>query len=112
MSKNHFSIERDGRCINNIVIRNDDSSVAFESVMNMSYDEIKSYDKVEEFVVCVMDVSNRTFGTHDNQTIVTLIGDDDVFIWSIIIGPDIDDQMRYVFVDWNKDGKNYRYEKK
>ena len=111
MSKNYFSIERDGRCLNNIMIRNGDSSVAFETVMDMSYDDIKSYDMIEEFVVCVMDVSNTTFGTIDKQTIITLVGEDDVFIWSIIIGPDGDDQMRYAFVDWKKDGKNYRYEK-
>ena len=111
MSKNYFAIERNGKCINNVVIRQADSSIAFEDIMNMSYDEIKAYDNIEELVVCIMDVSNNTFGGNDEQTIVTLVGEDDVFIWSVIVGPDVDDQIRYAFVDWKKDGKNYRYEK-
>ena len=111
MNKNYFAIERNGKCINGAVIRREDNLIAFESVMNMSYDEIKSYDGIEDFVVCLMDASNKAFGNSDEHTIVTLVGEDDVFIWSIIVGPDGDDQMRYAFVDWKKDGKKYRYEK-
>ena len=44
------------------------------------------------------------------EPLVTLIDEDDVFVWSIIIGPGESDEIRYVLVDWKKDGKSYRYE--
>ena len=111
MTKNHFSIERNGNCIDYVAVKDKDGTTVFDDVMNMSYNDIKSYDSIEQFIVCIMDASNKYFGNNDDQTIVTLIGEDDVFIWSIIIGPDGDDQMRYTFVDWTKDSKKYRYEK-
>ena len=111
MSNNYFAIERKGKCVDHIYIKNRDDTIAFEDVMNMSYAEIVSYDNIEEFVYCIMDVTNLYFDDTDEQTIVTLIGEDDVFIWSIILGPDGED-LRYCFVDWKQDGKYYRYEKK
>lgn len=111
MTKNYFSIERNGSCIDYVTVKDKYGATVFENVMNMSYDEMKSYSDIEFFVVCIMDAANAYFGSHDDQTIVTLIGEDDVFIWSIIIGSDGDDQMRYTFVDWTKGGKKYRYEK-
>ena len=41
---------------------------------------------------------------------INRFGEDDVFIWGIIMGPDAEDGIRYVLVDWKKDGKSYRYE--
>jgi hypothetical protein len=111
MKMNYFSIERDDRCIESVLFNNDKGEFIFQEVLSMTYDEIKSYEHIEEFVVCVMDVTNRFFDDNDDQTLLTLIGEDGVFIWSILIGPDKGDAIRYTFLDWQKDGKNYRYKK-
>lgn len=112
MTKNYFSIERAGKCYDNVTFRDDNGNLAFEMLMNMSYDEMKTYDDLETFVVCAMDAGNELFGSSDDQTIITLIGEDDVFIWSVIVGEgDNEGDIKYVLVDWKKDGKSYRYEK-
>ena len=111
MTKNYFSIERGGAGFDHIHIVDDNKNVMFEDVMNMSYDEIKTYSGIGAFVVSAMDASNEMFGSTDEQTIITLIDEDDVFIWSIIMGKGESDIIQYVFVDWRKDGKFYRYEK-
>lgn len=113
MTQNYFSVERAGQCVDHVCIQLNDGTVAFEDVMNMSYDEIKNYSNIDEFVAVVMDVANEHFGSADDEhTIITLVGEDDVFVWGILIGPgDADDEIRYAFVDWTKDGKSYRYEK-
>ena len=71
----------------------------------MTYEEMKSQEDLDNFVIAVMDATD---GDSDHA-IITLVGDDDVFVWSIIIGV-IDDEIRYNLVDWQKDGKKYRYE--
>ena len=112
MTKNYFAIERSGRCIDHVYLKCDDETIAFEDVMNMSYDEIKTYEHINEFVTAMIDATNTYFKTGDEQTIVNLIGEDDVFIWGVLIGPgDSDDELKYAFIDWKKDGKLYRYEK-
>lgn len=111
MSNNYFALERGSQYFENMCMQAQDGSILFEDVMNMSYDEIKTYDNLESFVDCAMDLSNKLFNSKDDQTIVTLVGADDVFIWSIIMGPEDEDTLRYVLVDWKKDGKQYRYEK-
>lgn len=114
MTENYFSIERNGGiCLEHGCFKNADGTIAFENVMNMSYDEMKSYEDIEAFILFAMDATNNYLNDDNNeQTIITLIGKDDVFIWSIIIGPgDNDDELKYVFVDWKKDGKSYRYKK-
>lgn len=111
MIYNYFSIERAGKCAAPVVIRNIDG-VAFEDLMNMSYEEMKVYKDLELFVDCVMDVASEYFEESDEQTIITLIGKDDVFIWSILIGPAEDvDKLQYALIDWKKDGRMHRYEK-
>ena len=111
MTKNYFAIERSGKGVDHVWMRRDDGTVAFEDVMNMSYEEIKSYEDIDSFVVCVMDMMNEHFGSSDEPTMVTLVGEDDVFIWGILIGPESNDEMRYAFVNWKENGKSYRYEK-
>ena len=111
MTKNYFSIERGQRFYENVTFRDDNGNIAFEELMNMSYDEMKTYEGIEAFVACVMDAGNELFSTNDDQTIITLIGEDDVFVWSVIVGVgESDGDLKYVFVDWKKDGKSYRYE--
>ena len=109
MVKNYFTVERSGKVIDSVVINDKDGNLAFEDVMNMSYDELRSYEDIDMFITCVMDMTNEYFNESDDQTIVTLIGEDGVFIWSIMIGPGEEDDFRYAFVDWYKDGHKYRY---
>lgn len=106
---NYFSIERNNRCWAPVFLIGIDGKIAFKEFLNMSYDEMKSSDKLSDFVVAAMDAANRRSDSADNQTIVTLVGADNTFIWSVIMGPD-EDTIRYVLVDWQKDGKKYRYE--
>ena len=106
MDKNYFALERNGKCLDKIVFKLDDK-FAFEDLMSMSYEEMKAYPDIEQFVVAVMNVTNDLGGT---QLIINLVGPDDVFIWGIIIGIYGED-YNFAFVDWKKDGKNYRYKK-
>ena len=109
----YFNIERGDKFHEYMIMVDVDNRKKYEDVMTMSYEKIKTYDKIEEFVYSVMDASNALFGTDDEQTLITLVnGEDDVFVWGILIGPDQDsDKLRYAFIDWHKDGKNYRYKK-
>lgn len=112
MSQNYFAVERNGQCIENTHLTNTDGSIAFADIMDMSYDEVIKYDNIGSFVVSVMDAANEYFGEDDDHTFVTLVGEDDVFIWGILIGAgDSDDELKYQFIDWKQDGKQYRYEK-
>lgn len=107
MSKNYFAIECNQRYWEHVVLKDRDGNVKFEDYLDKTYDEMKTSEDLEEFVVAVMDAAN---GDSGNNTIINLIGEDGVFIWGIIMGPDEDDGVRYVLVDWKKDGKSYRYE--
>lgn len=103
----YFAIEHNQKCMDHIVVRDQDENVVFGQYLNMTYDEMKSAEDLEEFVVAVMGAAT---GGEEGQVLITLVGDDDIFIWSIIIGDDGNDGINYVLVDWKKDGKNYRYE--
>lgn len=109
MSKNYLAIERDDKCWDHIMLVDDDKNIVFEEFLDMSYDEMKSSEQLSDFVVAVMDAANTVSGSHDRQTIVTLVGEDDIFIWSILMGMGDHDMIRYNLLDWKKDGKNYRY---
>ena len=109
MSKNYFSIERNGQCWTPVILADRNGNPAFEEFLNMSYDEMKVSALLEDFVIASMDAADRICGVEDDQTIVTLIGDDDNFIWSAIMGYE-NEHLRYALVDWKKDGKFYRYE--
>ena len=113
MSANYFNIERGDQYREHMFMVDIDNHKKYEDIMTMSYEEMKNYENIEEFVYSVMDASNALFGSSDEQTLITLVnGEDDVFIWGILIGPDKDtDKLRYVFIDWHKDGKSYRYKK-
>lgn len=108
----YFAIERNGVCEDHILIRdNEVNGIAFENYLNMPYDELMAQDDLEDFIVAIMDATDFEMGISDSNdsTIITLIDDDDTFIWSILIGT-VDDVLRYLPVDWKKDGKKYRYE--
>jgi len=107
MSKNYFAIECNQQYWEHVVLKDQDGNVKFEDYLDKTYDEMKNSVDLDEFVVAVMDAAN---GDANNNAIITLIGEDGVFIWGIIMGPDEDDGVRYVLIDWKKDGKSYRYE--
>lgn len=106
----YFAIERNGVTWDRIVIVDNNQNITFAHYLDMDYDTMKSQEDLDEFVVAVMEATNSEAKDVDDQTIVTLIGEDDIFIWSIIIGPGEEDTIKYVLVDWKKDGHNYRYE--
>ena len=108
MSKNYFAIERNGQCWSPVILADRNGNTAYEEFLDMSYDEMKNSVLLEDFVVAAMEAADRNCGVDDDQTIVTLVGSDDVFIWSIIMGYENDD-IRYCLVDWKKDGYSYKY---
>lgn len=110
MSKNYFSIERNGMCWTPVFLSDHNGDPVFQDFIDMSYNEIKSSDKLSSFVVAAMDAANRKTESKDDLTVVTLVGEDDFFIWSIVMGPDKNNEIRYSIVDWKSDGKIYRYE--
>lgn len=106
---NYFAIERNGQCWTNVLLADSNGDPTFGEFLDMTYDEMKSSDRLPDFIVSVMDATNDAVDKSDDQTIITLIGEDGVFIWSVIMGPGENDIVRYSLVDWKKDGKNYRY---
>lgn len=102
----YFAIEHGGNYSDHIIIRDNDGNAVFENYLDMTYDEMKSQEDLNEFVVAIMNAASIN---EDDQVVITLIGDDGIFVWSIIMGIE-DDSIRYVLVDWKKDGKSYRYE--
>ena len=105
----YFAIERNGKCWSPVVLMNENGEPIFNEFLDMDYEGMRSSARLEEFVVVCMNASNDASGTSDDQTIVTLIGDDDVFIWSVMMGPSENDDIKYNLVDWKKDGRTYRY---
>lgn len=109
MSKNYFAIERNGHCWDPVILKSRNGYSDFSNFMEMTYDEMKLNENVENFIVAAMDATNQISGTEDDQTVVNLVGGDGIFIWGIIMGPGENGDIKYAFVDWKKDGKSYRY---
>lgn len=107
----YLTVERGGRCWDHVAMKDRNGNIAFKKYFNMTYDEMKSCEDLDEFVVAIMEATNKEVNGLDDQTAIVLVGDDDIFIWGIIIGAgDNDGDLKYVLIDWKKDGKNYRYE--
>ena len=110
---NYFAIERNNMCWDHVdnktLNRVNMIDVRLDELRSSTYDEMKKKHWLEGFVMAVMEATNELSGKGDDQTIITLVGDDDVFIWSIIMGPGENDMIRYSLVDWTKDGRKYRY---
>lgn len=109
MSKNYFAIERNGNCWSPVALQSRNGDGDFSDFMGMTYDEMKSDERLEEFVIAAMEATNEASGTDDDQTIVTLVGEDGAFIWSVMMGPGENDNIMYNLVDWTSDGHVYRY---
>lgn len=108
MGKNYFAIERNEQCWSPVILADRNGNAVYEEFLDMSYDDMKNSALLEDFVVAAMEAADKNCGVDDDQTIVTLVGNDDVFIWSIIMGYENDD-IRYCLVDWKKDGHSYKY---
>ena len=106
----YFAIERNGRGWSPVMLKSRNGDSDFTNFMEMTYDEMKSNEFLEEFIVAAMEATNEASHTEDDQTVVTLVGEDGVFIWGIIMGPGENNDIHYNLVDWKKDGKSYRYE--
>ena len=110
MPMNYFAIERNNQCWSPVTLQSRNGNSDFTNFMEMTYEEMKSSENLEEFVLAAMDATNESSGGNDDQTIVTLVGEDNAFIWSIVMGPEENGLVRYSLVDWKKDDKIYRYE--
>ncbi len=105
----YFAIERENAYKDHFTIRNNETdSVVFTNYLDMTYDEMSVQEDLVDFVCAIMDVADSMEGNTDTDTILTLVDEDGIFIWSIITGY-VNDELRYVLVDWKKDGKKYRY---
>lgn len=104
---NYFVAEINGMCIENIAWANHGKPV-FTDFVNMTYDEMKNAKDLDDFVYANMESAVTEFGDSADQLILTLVDENDIFIWSIMMGI-VDDELRYTLVDWKKDGINYRY---
>lgn len=106
---NYFVVEKNNTYFDHVMIKDRDENIIFGNYLNMTYDEMKSQKDLDDFVVAIMDSADAMIPNENDKTIITLIGEDDVFIWSIIMGT-VDEVLRYSLVNWKADGKNYRYE--
>jgi len=105
----YFSIERNGQCWVPVTLADQNGKPVFQDFLNMSYDEMRESNLLEEFVVASMEAADRICNVNDDQTAMTLIGDDGNFIWGIIMGSENENDIRYLLVDYKKDGRSYRY---
>lgn len=110
MNKNYFAIERNGENWMPVILADHNGNPAFEEFLGMSYEEMKTSEALEDFVVASMDAANVKSNSEDGQTMVTLVGEDGLFIWGILMGPGDNGDIQYSLIDWKKDGKHYRYE--
>ena len=113
MTNKTFSIERGSNTIENVLLMDDNGNVMFEEMLDMDFGQITKYEHIEEFVVAAMNAVNESIGGSDEQTAITLVDGDGVFVWGLIIGPgENEGDIQYVFVDWQKDGKKFKYSDK
>ena len=112
MSKNYFVIERQGQYWENVKLRKYPTMTwnRLNNLKNSTYEEMKNTPWINSFIVAVMNAANDLSGQVDETTIINLIGNDGVFIWGILMGLNDAGDISYSFIDWKKNGRNYRYE--
>ena len=110
MSKNYFSIEYQNQCYSPVLLADSDGKPTFAEFLDMTYEEMKNSEKLEDFVIAAMEAADRKSGGEDDYSdvVVTLIGEDGFFIWGIIMSSEGDD-ITYKVVDWKADGKHFKY---
>ena len=107
---NYFSIETNGECYNPVILADSDGNPAYTEFLDMTYEEMRDSEQLEDFVVAAMEAAERRGNGEDDYSdvVVTLIGEDDFFIWGIIMSAEGDD-ITYKVVDWKADGKHFKY---
>ena len=107
---NHFAIEHNGNCYEPVLLADSDGDLAFAEFLEMTYDEMKSSEQLEGFVVAAMEAAMSKGDDEDeySDVAVTLIGEDGFFIWGIIMSAE-GDNITYKVVDWKADGKHFKY---
>lgn len=107
---NYFSIERNQNCWSPVILADSNGKPAFTEFLEMSYDEMKNSEQLEDFVIAAMEAAERRGNGEEeySDVVVTLIGEDDFFIWGIIMSAD-GDNITYKVVDWKADGKHFKY---
>lgn len=111
--ENYFVIERNDNYLEGVVLLDSDQNVLHEEIMNMSYEEMKEYDKLDDFLWEAYFASESYFETKGENTVISLVDSEDTLVWGILFGPDPDDEeaLRYCFINWGEDGKIYKYQK-
>lgn len=107
---NYFAIEVNGNCYSPVLLADSDGKPAYTEFLEMTYDEMKNSKQLEDFVIAAMEAAERRDDGKEeyDDVVVTLIGEDDFFIWGIIMSTEGDD-ITYKVVDWKADGKRYKY---
>lgn len=107
---NYFSIERNQNCWSPVILADSNGKPAFTEFLEMSYDEMKNSEQLEDFVIAAMEAAERRGNGEEeySDVVVTLIREDDFFIWGIIMSAD-GDNITYKVVDWKADGKHFKY---
>ena len=107
---NYFAIERNGECYSPVILADSDGNPAYTEFLDMTYEEMKNSEKLEDFVIAAMEAADRKSDGEDgySDVVVTLIGEDDFFIWGIIMSSEGDD-ITYKIVDWQEGGKHFKY---
>lgn len=107
---NYFSMEVNGECYSPVLLADRDGKPAFTEFLNMNYDEMKNSEQLEDFVFAAMEAAERRSDSEEeySDVVVTLIGEDDFFIWGIIMSAE-GDNITYKVVDWQKDGNHFKY---
>lgn len=112
MNKNYFVIERKGQSWDDVKLHRYPTMTLrrIKRLKNSTYEEMKKTPWISSFIIAAMEAANHLSGDNDDYTAITLIGEDGIFIWGILMGPTEDGDITYSFVDWKKNDKNYRYE--
>ena len=107
---NYFAIEVNGECYSPVILADSDGNPACTEFLDMTYEEMKNSEKLEDFVVAAMEAADRKSDDGDDYSdvVVTLIGEDDFFIWGIIMSAE-GDEIQYKVVNWREDDKRYKY---
>ena len=107
---NYFAIEVNGECYSPMLLADSDGKPAFSEFLNMNYEEMRASEELENFVIAAMEAAERRGNGNEefNDVVVTLVGEDDFFIWGIIMSAE-GDNITYKVVDWQADGNHFKY---
>lgn len=107
---NYFAIEINGNCYSPVLLADSDGKPAYTEFLDMSYEEMRDSEQLEDFVVAAMEAAERRGDGEEeySDVVATLIGEDGFFIWGIIMSAE-GDNITYKVVDWQADGNHFKY---